>query len=141
VAWTLALVSLAALWVRSPFLGTGTSFAVWSVPTALLAVTSWRWFRARRIEQIPAHPALAIAVGVAWTLALALAASDLGDRLTLDGLIMRQPTVRAAGRVLAWAPLAFGSTLCIAGLAASLEARYRLVNDPRTLATPPDPGR
>ena len=34
---------------------------------------------------------------VAWGLALLAAASDLGRRLALDGLIMRDPSVRLMG--------------------------------------------
>lgn len=141
IAWTLLLALLAALWVWSPFLGEGTSFIVWSPLAMALAAWTVRWLRARRIEQIPSSRLLWIAVGVGWVLALLGASTDLGRRLALDGLIMREPGVQLAGRVLRWAPLAFGCAVAVAGLSAALEARYRIVNAPRTPATPPDPTR
>lgn len=141
LAWTLLLASLAALWVWSPFLGEGTSFIVWSPPA--MALTAWtvRWLRARRIEQVPSSFGLWAAIAIGWILALLAASTDLGRRLQLDGLIMREPGVRLTGRVLRWAPLAFGCAVAVAGLAVALEARYRIVNEPRTPATPPDPAR
>lgn len=138
LAWTLLLVSLSTLWVWSPFLGEGASFIAWSPPAMALTIWTVRWLRARRIEQVPSSPVLWTAVGILWVLALLAASSDLGRRLALDGLIMRESGVRLAGRVLRWAPLAFGCAVAVAGLAAALEARYRIVNEPRTPATPPD---
>lgn len=141
VAWTVLLASLAALWVWSPFFGEGNSFVVWSPPAMALTVWTVRWLRARRIEQVPSSPGLWTAIAIGWVLALLAASTDLGRRLALDGLIMREPGVRLAGRVLRWTPLAFGCAVAVAGLAVALEARYRIVNEPRTPARPPDPAR
>lgn len=141
LAWTLLLASLAALWVWSPFLGEGASFIAWSPPA--MALTAWtvRWLRARRIEQVPSSLGVWSAIGIGWILALLAASTDLGRRLALDGLIMREPGVRLTGQIVRWAPLAFGCAVAVAGLAVALEARYRIVNEPRTPATPPDPAR
>lgn len=141
LAWTLLLASLAALWVWSPFLGEGTSFIAWSPPA--MALTAWtvRWLRVRRIEQVPSSPGLWLAISIGWILALLAASTDLGRRLMLDGLIMREAGVRLTGQIVRWAPLAFGCAVAVAGLSVALEARYRLVNEPRTPAMPPDPTR
>lgn len=141
LAWTLLLASLAALWVWSPFLGEGTSFVAWSPPAMALTIWTVRWLRARRIEQVPSSLGLWTAIAIGWLLALLAASTDLGRRLALDGLIMRDPDVRLTGQIVRWAPLAFGCAVAVAGLAAALEARYRIVNDPRTPATPPDRAR
>lgn len=141
VCWVILLAALAGLWVWSPFLGEGTAFVVWSGPAAVLVVVSVRWFRARAIEQIPDGRLLWAGVAVGWLVALALTASEIGRRLALDGLIMRQPGVRRVGQLLRWAPLTFGCSVSLAGLAASLEARYRMLNSvsaPRTPSTPPE---
>lgn len=141
LAWTILLTSLAALWVWSPFLGEGTSFIAWSPPAMALTVWTVRWLRTRRIEQVPSSPGLWAAIAIGWVLALLAASTDLGRRLALDGLIMREPGVRRMGQIVRWAPLAFGCAVAVAGLAVALEARYRIVNEPRTTATPPDPAR
>ena len=138
LAWTGLLVTLAGLWVRSPFMGERTAFLIWSGPAAVLMTMSVRWFRARGIREIPDGPRLWTAVGLAWLLALWLAASDLGRILALDGMILREPGLRGLGQALRWAPLAFGCGVSLAGLAASLEARYRLLNDPGRSASPPE---
>ena len=137
LAWTGLLVTLAVLWVRSPFMGERAAFLIWSGPAAVLMALSVRWFRARGIREIPDGPWLWTSVGVAWLLALWLTVSDVGRILALDGLMLRDPLLRRLGLALRWAPMAFGCGVSLAGLAASLEARYRLVNDPRTPATPP----
>ena len=141
LGWTLLLASLATLWVWSPFLGEGTSFIAWSPPAMALTLWTVRWLRARRIEEVPSSRLVWITVGAGWMLALLAASTDLGRRLALDGLIMREPGIQLAGRVLRWAPLAFGCAIAVAGLSAALEARYRIVNAPGTPATPPDPAR
>jgi len=124
--WTLLLVALAGLWVRSPFLGPGPAFAAWSGPAASVALISWIWLRRQAIPQIPLSGALLGVVVLAWAGTLGLATSDLGARLALDGLIMRRDGIRMLGRALLWLPLLFGLGLSVAGLSACLEARYRL---------------
>ena len=141
IAWTILLVALAALWVRSPFLGERAAFLLWSGPAAVLLAVSVRWFRAKGIEEIPDSRWLWTTVGALLLVALGLTASDVGRILMLDGLILREPWVRRLGQVLRWGPLAFGCGVSLAGLAAALEARYRLarrpVSAPGTPANPP----
>jgi hypothetical protein len=139
--WTIVLVALSVLWIRSPFLGTGVAFTLWSVPAAVVWVISWWWFRRRGIEQVPTGPWLLAAVALLWAGSLTIALTGIGARLALDGLILRQDNLRIAGKALAWAPIGFGAAISVAGLAASLEARYRVVRAPRTPSTPPDPGK
>lgn len=141
VTWTIVLVALSALWIRSPFLGTGVAFTLWSVPAALAWATSWWWFDRRGIAQIPTGTWFLAAVLMLWAGSLAIALTGIGARMALDGLILRQDTLRMAGKTLAWMPIGFGAAISVAGLAASLEARYRVVRAPRTPATPPDPRR
>lgn len=139
--WTVMLVALALVWIRSPFLGPGTAFAIWSAPAAIAAAATWWWLRTQSIPQIPRSASLVALIALAWLIVLTLAQNDLGARLALDGLIMRRNDLRLAGRLLHWLPMAFGGVLSIAGLAAGLEARYRLVNAPETPATRRDPMR
>lgn len=139
--WALLLVVLAALWIRSPFLGAGTAFAVWSVPAALGSLASWTWLRRRAIEQIPLSRGLFATVVALWVGALLLGFTGIGDQWALDGLIMRQELLRISGRAVGWLPMAFGLVLAVAGLAASLEARYRIVNAPEKPATPRAEGK
>jgi hypothetical protein len=89
------------------------------------------------VHQIPDGPWLWTVVGVGWLAALWLAASDTGRILALDGLILREPGLRRLGQLLRWAPLAFGCGVSLAGLAASLEARYRLARGPEGQAPGP----
>jgi hypothetical protein len=137
-AWTVALVALAALWVRSPFLGERAAFLIWSGPAVLLLISSVRWVRAQGVQEIPDGPWVWATVGTLWMLALWLTATDVGRILALDGLILREAGLRRLGQLLRWTPLAFGCGISLAGLAAALEARYRIVNGPRTPSTPPD---
>lgn len=139
--WTLMLVALSLVWIRSPFLGPGTAFGVWSAPAAMATTATWWWLRKQSIPQIPRSPLLAALIALAWLITLAIALNDVGALLALDGLIMRRSDLRLAGTVLHWLPMAFGGVLSIAGLAAGLEARYRLVNAPEKPATRLDPAK
>lgn len=136
LVWAITLVVLAALWVRSPFLGERAAFVIWSGPAAVLLVATARWIRTKGIQEVPDGPLSRLTVGVLWLVALWLTATDLGRSLALDGLIMREPGLRLFGQLLRWTPLAFGCCLSLAGLAAALEARYRLINGPRKPAMP-----
>lgn len=136
LGWTAALVTLAALWVRSPFLGERAAFLLWSGPAAVLSVVSVRWIRKRDVREIPDSPLIRGAVGAIWVTALGLTVTDVGRTLALDALILREPGLGRLGQLLRWTPLAFGCGISLAGLAAALEARYRVVNRPRTPATP-----
>jgi len=127
VGWTLLLAALAALWVRSPFLGSGTAFVVWSLPAAVAFAVSWRWLRARKLPQLPLTWGLLAAILVLWGAGLGLAASDVGSALALDGRLLRRPWLHGLGVVARWAPLVFGLGVSLASVAAGLEARYRLV--------------
>lgn len=140
-AWTIVLVGLSALWIRSPLLGTGVAFTIWSVPAAVAWITSWWWFDRRGIEQVPTGPWFFAAVLALWVGSLAIALTGIGARLALDGLILRQDNLRMAGEALTWVPIGFGAAISVAGLAASLEARYRVVRAPRTPSTQQDPAR
>jgi hypothetical protein len=141
VGWILVLVGLAALWTRSPFLGTSVVFGAWSAPAALLTWATWHWMRRLALPQVRIGRTSVVLVTGFWVLALVTVMSDLGPTLALDGLIMRRDSVRLAGRLVGWMPLAFGGCLSVAGLAASLEARYWILRTPGTRPTPPDPAR
>lgn len=141
LGWTLLLVALATLWIRSPLLGTGAAFVIWSAPAVAFGFVSWRWLRARGIEQIPLNRASLATICVGWIGGLALATTHIGSTLALDGLIMRRPLLALTGQALIWLPLVIGLALAVAGLAASLEARYRLRSPARTPATPSDRAR
>lgn len=130
VGWAALLTGLAALWVRSPFLGSGTAFVVWSLPAAVAAAITWRWLRARDIAEVPLTPGVLGAVFALWSAALALAVSDVGAVLALDGLLLRRPWLERLGAAARWAPLVFGLGLSLAALSAALEARYRLARRP-----------
>ncbi len=136
LGWTAALVALAVLWVRSPFLGERAAFLIWSGPAAVLSVISVRWIRKRDVREIPDSPRIRGAVGAIWLMALGLTVTDVGRTLALDALILRDPGLGGLGQLLRWTPLGFGCVISLAGLAAALEARYRIVNRPRTPATP-----
>lgn len=139
--WVLMLIALSLVWIRSPFLGPGAAFALWSIPAAVVVAATYGWLRRQDIPEIPRSPWLIALIGVAWVMTLVIAYDETGARLTLDGIIMRRGDLHLAGRLLYWLPLGFGGIVSIAGLAVGLEARYRLVNDPGTPATPKDPTR
>jgi hypothetical protein len=141
VAWTSLLIGLAILWTRTPFLGTGVPYMIWSIPAVVVTVITWRWIRRRSIAEIPQSAWLLSAMMLLWLITIGLALSGIGADLALDGLILRRRTLRYTGHTLEWMPMAFGGILTVAGIAASLEARYRIVNDPETSSTPQDPVR
>lgn len=119
---------LAGLWVRSPFTGPGTMFMAWSVAAAPLLAWSWSRFRRWRVRQLPTSAASLAAVALVWAVMVALAGSGVGAEMALDGLVMRNALQRVTGNLLHQAPGIFGLVLSVAGLAASLEARYRLAH-------------
>ena len=83
-AWTAALVALAALWVRSPFLGERAAFLLWSGPAAVLLASSVRWIRSQGVQEIPDGPWVWATIGGMWLVALWLTATDLGDDSVRD---------------------------------------------------------
>ena len=128
--WASALALLAALWVRTPLSGPGTMFVAWSGPTLLLTALSAAWLRRLAIPQIRVTRGRIAALGVGWALA-AVAALSFGDAAAewaLDGFILRRPFLRTAGFTVGWLPGLFGLGLSVAGLAAALEARYRIAH-------------
>ena len=127
LAWVGALVLLAVSWVWSPFTGTGLMFIVWSVPVAGLTVGTLVWLDRVGVRHVPRGMAVRGAVVMFWLTAAWLATSGMGLEMALDGLILRDPTLRASGVVLEWLPGGFGFLLSLVGLVATLEARYRVV--------------
>lgn len=125
-AWASALVVLAGLWIRSPFTGPGPMFLAWTVVAAPLAAWSWNRFRLWNVRQVPRSVLFLTGLAVAWAAVAALAASELAAEMALDGLVMRNAPQRLIGRGLQWLPGLFGLALSVAGLAAALEARYRI---------------
>ena len=73
---------------------------------------------------------------VAWATVGAIAVAAPGDEWLLDGLILRRPLQRAGGVALWWAPGVWGLALSLAGLAAALEARYRITHDSGSKGVP-----
>jgi hypothetical protein len=128
--WAAALTLLAVLWIRTPLSGPGSMFVLWSAPTlALTAFSAW-WLRRLALPQVRVTRSRLAALGALWA-AAAAAALLLNDRaaeLALDGFILRRPLLRTAGLSVAWVPGLFGLALCVVGLAAALEARYRIAH-------------
>jgi hypothetical protein len=136
VAWAAALALLAWQWTRTPLSGPGPAFLVWSVPAAPLALLSWAWLRALRLPQLPLRPSAAVLIAVGWSAVALVTAAGLGAEWELDGIVLRDPARRFGGIGLRWAPGAWGALLSLAGLAAALEARYRLTHPPTPAAGP-----
>jgi hypothetical protein len=139
--WAAALALLAGLWIRTPLSGPGPMFVAWSVPALALAVFSAWWLRRLALAQVRVTPGRVAALAVLWLLAVvALLLTDAAAELALDGFILRRPLLRAAGLSVAWVPGLFGLGLCVVGLAAALEARYRIAHrDPTAPLTASDP--
>jgi hypothetical protein len=128
IGWTAALAVLAFVWTRTPLSGPGPAFLIWSLPALPLAVLSWTWLRQLDLRQLPLRAPLAVLVVVAWTAVALVTATGLGAEWQLDGIILRNEPKRIAGIALRWLPGAWGALLSVAGLAAALEARYRLTH-------------
>jgi len=128
VGWTAALALLAYEWTRTPLAGSGPAFLIWSLPALPLAALSWTWLRRLELRELPLRAPLAAALAAAWLTVSAVAASGLGAEWVLDGLILRNALQQGAGIVLRWLPGVGGAALSVAGLAAALEARYRLTH-------------
>jgi hypothetical protein len=129
-AWAAALALLGALWIRTPLSGPGPMFALWSLPAAALAALTVRWLRRLALPQVRVTRARLATLAALWTAAAAAALllTDFAAELALDGFILRRPLTRAAALGLAWLPALFGLGLCVLGLAAALEARYRIAH-------------
>lgn len=127
-AWGAALALLAWLWIRSPLAGSATMIAVWSAPALPLLLVTWWWLRKLEVRQVPTGGAVVVGILLAWAAAGLLAWSGLGAEWALDGLILRRPGLRWGGRVVTWLPAACCLLIAVAGLAASLEARYRIAH-------------
>ena len=127
-AWIAALALLAVLWIRTPLSGPGPMFAIWSAPALVLAAVTARWLRRLALPQIRVTPARLLVLALLWGIAAAagLLLTTTAAELALDGFILRRPLLRAAGLALGWLPGVFGLALCVIGLAAALEARYRI---------------
>jgi len=126
--WVVVLLVLAALWVRSPFSGPGRMFLLWSAAAVPLTLWSWSRFRAWGVRQVPGSPGFLLGLALAWALLAAVSVSTIPAIMAMDGLILRRDVLRWTGKGLEWLPGLFGLGLSVAGLAASLEARYRLAH-------------
>lgn len=127
--WTICLVVLAALWIQTPFSGPGRMFLLWTVATVPLVSWSWSRFRRWGIRQVPRSALFLAGLAVVWAGVAWLADATFPGIWAMDGLIMREPLLRAAGKTLQWLPGLFGLALSVGGLSAALEARYRLAHD------------
>jgi hypothetical protein len=128
LGWTAALGVLAYEWTRTPLSGPGLAFVIWSLPAIPLAALSWVWLRRLELRQLPMRAPLAALVLAAWAAVALVTATGLGAEWELDGIVLRNAPQRVAGVGLRWLPGAWGALLSIAGLAAALEARYRLTH-------------
>jgi hypothetical protein len=128
VLWAVALALLAGAWIQSPFTGPGPMFGLWSAVAAPLALWSLGRPRAWGLGPLPGGVPLLVVAVLAWATAGWASASPLPAEWAIDGLILRDAGTRRAGLALAWLPGVFGLALSVAGLAASLEARYRLAH-------------
>ena len=129
--WAAMLALLAALWIRTPLSGPGAMFLGWSAPAlALTAFSAW-WLRRLALPQVRVSAARLGTLLALWTgaAAAALLLTDVAAELALDGLILRRPLERAAGVAIGWVPGLFGLGLCVLGLVAALEARYRITHE------------
>ena len=140
-AWAAALALLAALWIRTPLSGPGTMFVAWSAPTLALTLLSGRWLRRLALPQVAVTRGRIVALALGWLVAgaAALLLTDAAAELALDGFILRRPLARASGLAVGWLPGVFGLALCVLGLAAALEARYRIAHGWGGSLTPSDP--
>jgi hypothetical protein len=129
--WAAALTLLALEWTRTPLSGPGPAFLIWSLPALPLAALSWRWLRAFDVRQVRIPPAAVAAIVLGWIAVAALTASGVGSEWALDGLILRNAVQQWAGVGVWWLPGMWGAALSVAGLAAALEARYRLAHPTR----------
>lgn len=136
-AWTAALVVLAVLWVRSPYTGPGYMFVLWSAVALPLTVLSWLRFRSWRVRQVPRSTTFLATTILFWTAVAVLSASGVGAEMALDALIMRETGMRSLGKALEWLPGVWGALLSVGGLAAALEARYRLAHGEAGRTPPP----
>ncbi len=128
IAWAGALALLAALWVRSPISGPGRMFVAWSVPAlALTLFTSWWLGQLTLVRLRPSRALMGAVIGL-WASATVITLAGAGAEWALDGFILRRPLQRAVGIGIVWLPGLFGLTLSVAGLAAALEARYRIAH-------------
>ncbi len=126
VAWAAALALLALEWTRTPLSGPGRALLIWSLPAAPLGAFTWAWLRSRPVGRIPLGFGVVASIVVLWTAVAAAVVMDPGAEWVLDGLILRCPLERFGGLALWWAPGIWGLALSVAGLAATLEARYQL---------------
>ncbi|HEX9884844.1 MAG TPA: hypothetical protein VGA70_00075 [Longimicrobiales bacterium] len=139
VLWGGLLILLAVLWVQSPFTGSASMFLGWTLPGAALLAGTWFWLEARKIRNVPRGRWPMGTVAAAWILTAWVVLAGVGPELALDGLILRDPARRALGTVLRWLPVVFAAALSTAGLAATLEARYRIVHAEAGAPGPPSP--
>lgn len=131
--WGGMLVLLAVAWIVSPAAGAGPSFLAWSVPAVAALWWTWRSLDRLGVHQVPRGPRLLVAVVALWVVSAWLANGDLGVEMALDGVILRRPALRFVGLALEWLPGLFALALSVAGLAAALEARYRVAHGETTL--------
>jgi hypothetical protein len=105
-------------------------FVVWSLPALLLTAFSAWWLRRLALPQVRVTRGRLTALASLWLVAAAAALliGDAAAELALDGLILRRPADRAIGLGVGWLPGLFGLALCVVGLAAALEARYRIAH-------------
>ena len=136
VAWAAVLGLLAYLWANSPLSGPGRVFLIWSLPALLLATVTTFWIRRLQLRRLRLGPLAFVAITAAWVGAAVIALTGAGAEWAMDGLILRRRELRLLGVAVQWLPGLFGLALSLAGLAAALEARYRLAR--RSDAEGPD---
>ena len=127
-AWAGALTLLAFEWTRSPLTGSGRALLIFSMAALPVAAFTWIWLRRFPALRIPLGFGTLALIIVAWAAAGMIVVTAPGDEWLLDGLILRRPLLRAGGVALWWAPGVWGLVLSIAGLAATLEARYQITH-------------
>ena len=121
-------VGTASQWTRTPLSGPGRAFLIWSVLALPLGALTWAWIRRLALRRLPLDPRLLVLILALWLVVAAVTASAVGAEWELDGVILRNPLQRMAGVGLRWLPGVSGLVLSIAGLAVTLEARYRLTH-------------
>ncbi len=103
-------------------------FVAWSVPAlALTLFTSWWLGQLTLVRLRPSRALMGAVIGL-WASATVITLAGAGAEWALDGFILRRPLQRAVGIGIVWLPGLFGLTLSVAGLAAALEARYRIAH-------------
>jgi hypothetical protein len=115
-------------------------FLGWTALALPLVVGTWRWLDRIGDRHVPRGRGMVAILAVGWAVALWAALSGVAALWRLDGMILRDGLREGVGTALQWLPGVFGLALGVAGLAAALEARYRVSRDAEVRGRRPQEG-